>query len=78
MAVKSFPIDFPRVLHCILMAIAEDSLKGQKHFVKDFWISKAWFGLSMNVPETTVVRSYLEKCTLLLPDFNRGTGVLML
>lgn len=35
-AVKSFPIDFPRMPHCILMAIAEDSPKGQKHFVKYF------------------------------------------
>lgn len=40
-AVKSFAIDFPRMPHCILIAIAEDSPKGQKHFVKYFWISKA-------------------------------------
>lgn len=78
MTVKSFPIDFPRVPHCSLMATVEDSPKGQKHFVKDFWISKAWFGLSMNITETMVFHSYLEKCTLLLPNFSRGTGVLLI
>lgn len=62
----------PRVPHCILMAIAEDSPKGQKHSVKYFWISKAWFGLSRNVTETAVMHSNLEKGTLLLPNFNRG------
>lgn len=79
MAVKSFPIDFCRVPHCVLMAPAEDSPKGQKHFFRCFWISKAWFGLSRNVlTENTLVYSHLEKCTPILPNFNRGTEVIII